>query len=412
MMLSAAGLGGCARVGESPIPAAGAAQVAAKVRPEGVGHKYRVVFGFGLSPYGYDGAAPEAPLLDLSGTLYGTTAYGGAGGFQTSYGTVFSITTTGEESVLYSFANTPDGARPAAGLVNLDGVLYGTTSEGGTYGEGTVFSLSASGAERVLHSFGNGYDGAEPMAGLTAVKGRLYGTTYMGGAYGEGTVFSIEVGGKERLLHSFGSGSDDGIAPQASLIDVNGTLYGTTVADTAFRHYNGGAVFSITPAGKEATIYTFGTSYGGGLEPEASLVAMGALLYGTTKAGGAYGNGTVFAVSKTGGYETVLHSFDNDGTDGIAPLAGLLVVRGELYGTTSACGKGSGGVLFAITTAGTESLLHSFGDGYLRDAGSPMANLIDVKGTLYGTSYFGGISRPSCPYSGTCDWGTVFALKL
>jgi len=137
----------------------------------------------------------------------------------------------------------------------------------------------------------------------------------------------------------------DGIAPQASLIDVNGTLYGTTVADTAFRHYNGGAVFSITPAGKEATIYTFGTSYGGGLEPEASLVAMGALLYGTTKAGGAYGNGTIFAVSKTGGYETVLHS-----STMTAPTGSLLWPACSLSEVSSMAPlrqaeKGSGGVL-------------------------------------------------------------------
>jgi uncharacterized repeat protein (TIGR03803 family) len=389
-----------------------ASSVLAKQLSEGLTQKYRIAFDFGQSPYGYDGAAPEAPLLDVSGTLYGTTSYGGAGGFKVSYGTVFTLTTTGKETVLYSFANTPDGARPAAGLVNLDGVLYGTTSQGGAYSEGCVFSISTSGSERVLHSFGNGDDGAQPLAGLTVIKGKLYGTTFMGGAYGRGTVFSINVNGKEHVLHSFGSGSDDGAYPQANLINLNGTLYGTTLEDTASRHYNGGAVFSITPAGKETTIYTFGTSYGGGLEPEAGLVWMRGFLYGTTKAGGAYGNGTVFAVSKAGGYEKVLHSFDDDGTDGIAPEAGLLVVGDKLYGTTSAGGKGSGGVLFSITTAGTERLLHSFGDGYLRDGGSPMADMIDINRTLYGTTYWGGVSQPSCPYSGSCDWGTVFALKL
>jgi len=186
MMLSAAGLGGCARVGGVADSGGRRGASRRKGTPEGVGHKYRVVFGFGLSPYGYDGAAPEAPLLDLSGTLYGTTAYGGAGGFQTSYGTVFSIRRRAKRASSTALLILPTAPVPRRAGESRR-VLYGTTSEGGTYGEGTVFSLSASGAERVLHSFGNGYDGAEPMAGLTAVKGRLYGTTYMGGAYGEGT---------------------------------------------------------------------------------------------------------------------------------------------------------------------------------------------------------------------------------
>jgi uncharacterized repeat protein (TIGR03803 family) len=60
----------------------------------------------------------------------------------------------------------------------MRGKLYGTTSLGGAYGKGTVFSMSLTGSnEKVLHSFGHGSDGATPLAGLIDVKGTLYGTT-------------------------------------------------------------------------------------------------------------------------------------------------------------------------------------------------------------------------------------------
>jgi uncharacterized repeat protein (TIGR03803 family) len=83
-------------------------------------------------------------LIEVSGTLYGTTISGGAH----SYGTAFSITTTGDEHVLHSFSGAPDdGADPVASLIDVNGMLYGTTIGGGTYydtygGDGTVFALS------------------------------------------------------------------------------------------------------------------------------------------------------------------------------------------------------------------------------------------------------------------------------
>ena len=143
-----------------------------------------------------DGAFPSASLLDVDGTLYGTTVGGGAylscegTQFPKPCGTVFSITTAGLEKVLHSFAWT-DGAFPAAGLVNVNGTLYGTTSYGGTYGGGTIFSITKAGREKVLHSFGKGTDGGDPSAALINVGDTLYGTTTLGGANSLGTVFSL-----------------------------------------------------------------------------------------------------------------------------------------------------------------------------------------------------------------------------
>ena len=73
------------------------------------------------------------------------------------------------ENFLYRFRGK-NGSEPYAGLI-LDnkGALYGTTSEGGAYGQGTVFRLtpSASGyTESFLYSFTGGTDGLAPWAGL------------------------------------------------------------------------------------------------------------------------------------------------------------------------------------------------------------------------------------------------------
>ncbi|MGA7246860.1 MAG: choice-of-anchor tandem repeat GloVer-containing protein, partial [Candidatus Cybelea sp.] len=159
------------------------------------------------------------------------------------------ITPSGRKKVLYDFGAKhfgSDGSSPDAGLIDVGGTLYGTTFDGGTHADGTVFSITLSGTEKVLHSFSfstvfRDSDGVEPSAPLIKVKGTLYGTTVQGGAYGGGTVFSITTAGKEKVLHSFGNG--DGTAPYAGLINVNGTLYGTTQDGGA---YNSGTIFALS----------------------------------------------------------------------------------------------------------------------------------------------------------------------
>ena len=169
---------------------------------------------------GGDGLYPEAGLIDVSGTLYGTTEVCGTHDF----GAVFSVNpATGAETVLYCFAGGTDGANPFAGLIDVKGKLYGTTANGGNSNEGTVFSVDpTSGAETVRYSFSGGTDGGIPVASLIDVKGTLYGTTKAGGTVGAGTAFSLDAAtGVETVLHSFAGGSD-GTYPVASLIDVKG----------------------------------------------------------------------------------------------------------------------------------------------------------------------------------------------
>ena len=368
---------------------------------------YRIIHPFGRSAK--DGTRPAGDLIDVKGTLYGTTSRGGIHGA----GTVFSITTSGKETVLHTFGTAKDGAVPLAGLLNVKGTLYGTTAYGGTRGGGTVFRMSLGGEEKVLYNFATDYpyrdnSGSVPTAGLIDVNGILYGTTSHGGTHtcdteyeGCGTVFSITTSGKETVLHNFGNDLGDGIVPLAGLLNVGGTLYGTTSECGNSYH---GTVFSITPAGQFQTLYIFGTQQNDGEGPRAALINVDGKLYGTTSGDddfstGHSDGGNVFSVT-TGGTETVIHSFS--GSDGSEPFAALQNVRGVLYGTTASGGANDYGTVFSIAKNGTETVVHSFAQG---DGVKPFAGVIAVNHTLYGTTY------GSTTYGAKHSFGNVFSLK-
>ena len=348
---------------------------------------------------GSDGEEPQDDgLTDVGGMLYGTTFYGGS----SDDGTVFKTTTSGTESVLYTFAGGSDGVHPVGSLLNVGGTLYGTTLSGGSSGCystgcGTVFKISTSGAYAQVYTFSGGSDGGIPVGGLTKVGSTLYGTTSGGGANGNGTVFTIKcrlAGCTESVLYSFAGGSD-GASPQAALSNVGGTLYGTTLAGGSSGE---GTVFKITTSGTESVLYSFA---GGsdGENPQAALSNVGGTLYGTTFAGGSSGDGTLFQITTSGAYAQ-LYSFSGYPHDGAFPYAGLTRVGGVLYGTTESGGASGYGTVFALLKKGPEFVLYSFAGG--SDGESPRSGLTNVDGTLYGMTIGGGSSGE----------GTIFSLSL
>jgi uncharacterized repeat protein (TIGR03803 family) len=240
-------------------------------------HQFSGGSGDGANPYG-------DPIEDSSGNIYGTTTGGGSTGF----GTVFKLDSAGNESVLYSFGEPPDGAEPSGALLLEAGNLYGVTVLGGTASAGTVFELSPSGSgwtEQVLHDFTEGSDGGFPIAGLIAdERGNLYGTTDAGGidcaVLGScGVVFELSpnLNGtwSETVLHTF-TGVPDGAAPWVGALirDSAGNLYGTTqyggiATGCPFGSIGCGTVFELSPNGSgwtENILYSF-TGGADGSEP-------------------------------------------------------------------------------------------------------------------------------------------------
>ncbi len=202
--------------------------------------KERVLYAFKAGAK--DGAYPYAKLISIKGVLVGTTMGGGNPG----WGTVFACTLLGKEHIVHSFKGGPgDGAYPFDALTELNGKFYGTTKEGGKIGYGTVFSVTTSAREQVVYSFkGGDKDGAYPYAGLAPLNGVLYGATVEGNPANWGTIFAVTPAGKERVVYNFKAGGD-GASPFARLISHKGSLYGTTEGGGASLGW--GTVFRYTP---------------------------------------------------------------------------------------------------------------------------------------------------------------------
>jgi uncharacterized repeat protein (TIGR03803 family) len=360
---------------------------------------FKVLYSFTC---GADGCNPYGGLiLDPAGNLYGTDTYGCDGGG----GTVFKLDEAGKLTVLYCFQY--NNGSPMSDLVrDAAGNLYTTTTAWVGEGPGAVFMVSGKGKGKQLYFFcksgGKCTDGAIPYGGLVRdAVGNLYGTNSYGGSgcYDCGTVFKLDKAGKETVLYSF-KGGKDGANPYASLVlDAKGNLYGTT--------YNGGGasnlgtVFMVDKTGKETVLHRFIGTGGDAANPWAGLVRdQAGNLYGATVGGGAFGNGAVFKVNKTG-KETVLYSFTGTGGDGANPYATLVRdAKDNLYGTTFAGGASGLGTVFMLDKTGKETVLHTFSGGR-RDGAGPYGALVrDAKGNLYGTAFDGGTHR----------YGVVFKL--
>lgn len=351
-----------------------------------------------------DGATPKSALLKIGDLLYGTSLSGG----RYNKGTVFSISPDGTDfRVLYSFEGKQDGSVSPSALTNVGGTMYGTTKTGGADGKGTVFSITTDGAFDTLYRFKGGKsDGAMPAAPLTNVRGTLYGTTAHGGNVGNGacancgTVFSISTEGKETVRYFFGSNKDDGISPSSKLVNVGGTLYGTTLNGGIGGVTGNGTIFSVTAGGKEAkeaVIYRFKNGSDGSCAFNCYLTNFSGTLYGTAYSGGENRLGSVFSVT-TGGKLETLYSASAKGKDGGNPDAALTNVGGTLYGTMSEGPIGKRGTVFSITATGTLKTLYTFGG---TDGAKPSSALLSVGKRLFGTTIKGGSS----------DVGTIYSIS-
>ena len=180
-----------------------------------------------------DGAYPSGSLtLDSNGDIHGTTTSGGANGD----GTAFVITPGGTLKSVTSFGGSKNnnGSNPNGNMQEVSGSFYGTTAYGGKFQQGTIFKVTKAGDISTIASF-DGTNGATPLAGLVlGTDGNLYGTTSAGGS-GEsgtaagGTAFRVTTKGKLTTLQSFSADGTDGYAPAIGLFqDVNGNFYGLT----------------------------------------------------------------------------------------------------------------------------------------------------------------------------------------
>lgn len=370
------------------------------------GPKYRVVYNFRGA---LDGADPVGALTIVNGHFYGATISGGgySCGYRVSCGTIFEVSPSGRERLVYRFDGIRrDGWSPTGGLVLLNGLLYGTTELGGTYNAGTIFDVSTSGKENIIANF-PGYQsgGRQIVSGLTLFNSELFGTTYRGDDSDGcpcGSVFKINAIGKIHRWNYFWGGRD-GASPNSPMIASGNFLYGTT--QYGGRESNSGVVFKVGTAhpGRDETrvLYRFFGSPYDGSEP-IGLAPQGDLLYGVTASGGADAYGTVFSLTLRKRHrEVILHNFSG-ASDGAQPNSAPYILNGTLYGTTfegptSRYTTGEG-IIYSVAASGLEKVLHVFGSS--DDGAFPNGALVELNGSLYGTTTAGG----------THGAGTIFKI--
>jgi uncharacterized repeat protein (TIGR03803 family) len=378
---------------------------------------------------GTDAGNPDGPPIVINGELYGATYSGGTRCGGNGCGTVYAVDAAGRERVVYAFKGKgEDESAPAGSLIMVHGNLIGTTRRGGgpgckkgeTQGCGTVYELTTSGTEKILYRFPGRPGGAVPTAGLTLFHGSLYGSTAAGGITtcnyesitGCGLIFKMIGLRAPTIVYEFGGGSA-GATPRGTLLDVNDKLYGVTssgggtACGGTFFGSACGTAFALTARGTHITLHQFGLTSDAGARPQSGLVMLDGNFYGTTPTGGpnkcyamnytSYTTcGTAFLMTPSGKLRT-LYEFTGK-LDGGHPV-GLTVMNGRLYGTTSDKGYYDCGTVFSLTPGGRETTLYAF--NHTGDGCSP-SSLVSVGKTFYGTTWGGGAHGA----------GTIFRVTL
>ncbi|MCX8514042.1 MAG: hypothetical protein ORN24_00570 [Burkholderiales bacterium] len=384
---------------------------------------FQTLYNFGTNKV--DGGKPIVGLFQAKdGTLYGATSTGLINGKLESAigGTIFSITSSGVESTIYSFHNKVLGNFLSTPLIQVNNNIYGGSIFGGESGFGNVYKLSANDNKFTVNnviSFNYGVDGAGLIGNLVSdANGNIYGTTMQGGSLDAGTVFKITPDNQLTILHTFTGKYKDGISPQELVMGKDGLLYGITTfggygVNLCYNEQDPsitgcGTIFSINPVTGEYTLlHRFsGATVHSVRIPLAIVFGSDNNLYGVAL-GGATGAGAFYKYDLTSKKLTTLYSF-NPTIDGLLPNNLIQsITDGNFYGTTPEGGSKKTGVGTVFQLPQTcmngpqeckVTVLHSFTGN---DGALPSGIFEANDGNLYGVTQFGG----------TLNFGTVFTIK-
>jgi uncharacterized repeat protein (TIGR03803 family) len=293
-----------------------------------------------------DGFFPASLIESPDGNFYGTAVGGGIG--LNAQGTVFKMTPSGRVSVIYSFAEEPNGVLPYGSSPNslvegIDGFLYGVATFNGPLGLGTAFKLSKSGVIQDLHDFcaeEECSDGAYPAFMTQALDGNFYGATGPSG-FPADVLFRLSPAGTFKVVHVFEAPKTplDGGGAFGLLQAPDGNFYSTTVAGEQNSPFN--TVFRFNPkSGAYKILHDFDfTDYA------ASNLAQ-------TASGELFGlqvNSELYEISTAGKYQAIGALSNTQYLDGEI----LVASDGNLWGNFQGGDCGDQGMVFAATTTGT-----------------------------------------------------------
>ena len=388
------------------------------------------IYSFGTAQP-IDGGVPKGSLTYVNGLLFGRTTTTiatmptPASTPVGSYGVIFhfdpnNVASTYSIDHVFAGGDLDDGDNPRHdAMTPLNGLLYGTTLEGGTHNNGIIFSIGQDGTDyQVLLSLHNSIGDESHSCFVVGQNGILYGMTASGGDNGEGVIFSFNPAtptptptatptatpANFQTLFSFACASSTGKEPHGRLtLDPNLTiLYGMTRKGG---DHDLGVVFKFdTSDNTYSELHDFaGGDDDGATSDHGYVVQSGDHLYGMTTNGGHHDDGVLFRIKTDGSSFDLLHKFGETHHDGKNPYGSLLLVGNKLYGTTANGGDNDLGTVFVINTDGNNyQRLYSFSGQTNNDDGSkPIDNVILVNGWLYGMTTEGGANGQ----------GTVFKVS-
>jgi len=338
-------------------------------------------------------------VLGKNGSFYGTTCS------QFGPWTGFSITSAGK------FKHLTNSIPPCSfsGLIlGNDSHLYGASQTGGTCC-GTVFRMTAAGAVKIVYNFDitHGHTPYSPV--VQGNDGLLYGTTSGGGSGQGGVVFKMTTGGKITLLRQFDAASNtDGSTPYAGLVAAtDGKFYGANAYGENFGSVPNGNLFSITSGGNYSFLYAFDATHGA-LAEATPMQHTNGIIYGLTERGGGPG-GTrasgvfysldnnlppfVYLVTRWGSAGQTVEILGNGLTGTTAVKFGsgsaIFSVVSDTYMTATVPDNGSAGFVTVTTPSGILTSNRSFFVTPVISGIAPASGAVGTQVTITGSGFVG-----------------------
>ena len=304
------------------------------------------------------GASPSAALTRAgNGLFYGTTLFGG----NNNAGSIYEFDPFGNGSItLKASFDGANGSGPAGELLSAgNGLFYGTTVGGGSYGFGTIYEFDPSGGGLITLKGSFDYaTGAVPEAALTpAGNGLFYGTTSRGGSYGVGTIYEFDPsgGGSITLKASFDYAT--GIFPIESLTPAgNGRFYGST-SDGGYN--SDGTIFEFDPSGAGSITLRANFDRTSFSRPSSTLLpTTNSTFYGTTALNGINGYGAIFEFDPlgSGGTGPITLKAIFDGANGYSPIGLTLAGDDLFYGVAVGGGIYDVGAIYKFNSSPSSSV--------------------------------------------------------
>jgi uncharacterized repeat protein (TIGR03803 family) len=335
----------------------------------------------------------ELELVEVNGVFWGITKNGG----DYNKGTIFKTDEDGSGYIKMHDFSVVDGAFPTGSLIELDGKLWGLTEYGGSNDFGTIFKIELDGSGyEVVHEFG-GIDGRTPRSSLLSSNGKLWGTTYAGGSRVRGIIFSYEPGNGFNNEHEFEFGN--GSNPSGKLVESNGRLWGITSKEGSSEH---SVIYSIGVDGNDFRVDFHFESGIDGSEPISGLTVSNNKLFGHTI-------NSIFAIENTG--ENFITIYNSEPDVSVEFQGRFLAHNNKLWGVSYEGGDHHAGFIYNLNEDGSDfTNLYSF-KNIDSDGRNPWCTLVEYNGRLWGSTTTGGTKGNGTIFS-IADDGTDYGQEI